>query len=92
MAIGKTEQLGTALIKHGFLSQQKLNEALEEQKRTGRMLGRVLVENNYVSEEQMARVIAEQQDLPFIDLRRYEVDPNVVKILTEVQARRFRGD
>lgn len=91
MAIGKTEQLGTALIKHGFLTQLKLNEALEEQKRTGRMLGRVLVENSYITEEQMARVIAEQQGLPFVDLRRYEVSPDVVRVLTEVQARRFKA-
>ncbi|MDP1527198.1 MAG: ATPase, T2SS/T4P/T4SS family [Rhodocyclaceae bacterium] len=91
MAIGKTEQLGTALIKHGFLTQLKLNEALEEQKRTGRMLGRVLVENNYITEEQMARVIADQQGLPFVDLRRFEVDADVVKVLTEVQARRFKA-
>jgi len=91
MAVGKMEQLGTALIKHGFLTQLKLNEALEEQKRTGRMLGRVLVENNYVTEEQIARVIAEQQGLPFVDLRRFEIDPDVVKVLTEIQARRFKA-
>lgn len=91
MAIPKMEQLGTVLIKHGFLTQQKLNDALEEQKRTGRMLGRVLVENNYVSEEQMARVLAEQQGVPFVDLRRFEVNPDIIKVLTEVQARRFRA-
>lgn len=91
MAITKTEQLGTALIKHGFLTQVRLNEALAEQKRNGRMLGQVLLENNLVTEEQMARVIAEQQNLPFIDLRRYEVDPDAVKVLTEMQARRFKA-
>ncbi len=91
MAVVKTEQLGTALIKHGFLTQIKLNDALAEQKRSGRMLGRVLIENNYVSEEQMARVIAEQQDLPFVDLRRFDVVPDIVKVLTEIQARRFKA-
>ena len=91
MAVVKTEQLGSALINHGFLTQIKLNEALEEQKRTGRMLGRVLVENNYVTEEQIARVIAEQQNLVFIDLRRFDVTPDVVRVLTEVQARRFKA-
>lgn len=91
MAIAKTEQIGSALIKHGFLTQIKLNDALAEQKRTGRMLGRVLIENNYITEEQMARVIAEQQNLPFVDLRRFEVNPEVVRILTETQARRFKA-
>ncbi len=91
MAVVKAEQLGTALINHGFLKQVKLNEALAEQKRTGRMLGRVLIENNYVTEDQLARVIAEQQGFPYIDLRRFEVIPDVVHVLTEVQARRFKA-
>ena len=91
MAILKTEQLGTALINRGYLTQAKLAEALAEQKRSGRVLGRVLVENNYISEEQLARVIADQQGLTFVDLRRFEVVPEVVLVLTEVQARRFKA-
>jgi MSHA biogenesis protein MshE len=91
MAVVKTEQIGTALIKHGYLTQSRLAEALAEQKRTGRMLGRVLIENNYVTEEQMARVIAEQQGLPFVDLRRFEVVPEIINVLTEIQARRFKA-
>ena len=91
MAVVKTEQLGTALIKHGYLTQIRLAEALAEQKRTGRMLGRVLIENNFVTEEQMARVVAEQQGFPFVDLRRFDVVPEVVHVLTEVQARRFKA-
>jgi MSHA biogenesis protein MshE len=91
MAVLKTEQLGSALIKHGYLTQSKLNDALAEQKRTGRMLGRVLIENKYVTEEQMARVIAEQQGLTFVDLRRFEIDPDIVSVLTEIQARRYKA-
>ena len=91
MAVLKTEQLGTALINRGYLTQAKLAEALAEQKRSGRILGRVLIENNFVTEEQMARVIADQQGLTFIDLRRFEVVPDVVQVLTEVQARRFKA-
>ena len=91
MALVKVEQLGTALIKHGYLSQTKLNEALAEQKRTRRKLGRVLIENNFVTEEQIGRVIAEQQGLPFIDLRRFDVVPEVTKVLSEMLARRFKA-
>ena len=91
MAVLKTEQMGTALINRGYLTQSKLAEALAEQKRSGRILGRVLVEGNYVTEEQMARVIADQQGLTFIDLRRFEVIPEVVQVLTEIQARRFKA-
>ncbi len=91
MAVMKTEQLGTALINHGYLTQARLAEALAEQKRSGRILGRVLIESNFVTEEQMARVIAEQQGLTFVDLRRFEVVPEIVLLLSEIQARRFKA-
>jgi len=91
MAEVTTKQLGATLVESGYLSQLKLNEALSEQKRTGRMLGRVLIENNFVTEEQLAKVIATQQSLPYIDLRRYDVVPETVMKLTELQARRFHA-
>jgi MSHA biogenesis protein MshE len=64
---------------------------LSEQKRTGRQLGRVLVENGFVSEEQIARTLASQLGVPYIDLRRFEVNFATVRALSEMQARRFRG-
>ena len=91
MAMIKAGQLGSALIEQGYLTPEKLSEALVEQKRTGRMLGRVLVDNNYITEEQMARTIAAQLEVPFIDLRRYDVVPEIVRVLTESQARRFHA-
>ena len=89
MAATQAVQIGAALVEQGYLTPLKLNEALAEQKRSGRLLGRVLVERNYVTDEQMAKTIATQQGIPFIDLRRYDVDPKIVQILTEVQAWRF---
>lgn len=87
----KLSQLGTALVGQGHLNPEQLNEALIEQKRSGRQLGRVLVENNYVSEEQIARTIADQLGMPYIDLRRFDVNPDIMRILSEMQARRFRA-
>jgi MSHA biogenesis protein MshE len=91
MEMTKPVQLGSTLVNQGYLTLDRLNEALAEQKRTGRMLGRVLIENNYVTEEQMAKTLAAQQGIPYIDLRRYDVVPEVVRIITEVQARRFHA-
>ena len=91
IATVKTAQLGTALVEQGYLTKEKLSEAMAEQNRTGRLLGRVLIENNYVTEEQIAKTIAAQQGLQFIDLRRYDVVPETVRLLTELQARRFHA-
>src|SRR3954463_8877759 len=87
----KSPALGGLLVDQGLLTQEKLAEALREQERTGRLLGRVLVENRFVTEEQVARALAGQLKIPYIDLRRYEVNFATVRMLTDMQARRFRG-
>src|SRR5688572_6255464 len=87
----KANLLGDALVQQGLITSERLDEALKEHKRTGKLLGRVLVEAGHVSEEQVARTVAGQLDVPYIDLRRFEIDPGVVRMLTEVQTRRFRA-
>jgi MSHA biogenesis protein MshE len=89
MVVTKATQIGAALVAAGYLTQQNLDKALAEQVQSGRLLGRVLVGNKYVTDEQMAMTIAAQQGLSFIDLRRYDVDLELVKTLTEIQVRRY---
>ena len=83
--------LGNALVAQGILSPERLTQALEEQKRTGRVLGRILVENGYATEEQIARTLAHQLEVPYVDLKRFEVDFGVVRMLNELQSRRYRA-
>jgi MSHA biogenesis protein MshE len=52
------------------------------------VLGRLLVAMGAVSEEQVAQAMAKQLDLPFVDLRRFDVHPDTVRLLSEPQARR----
>ncbi len=87
----KNVTLGAILVEQGLLRPEQLNEALAEQKRTGQQLGRVLVENSYVTEEHIASAIGQQLGIAYIDLRRFEVQPNTVHLLTELQARRFHA-
>src|SRR5258706_5641563 len=87
----KKIQLGQALVEQGFLKQEKLDDALAQQARTGRQLGRVLLDNRYVTEEQVARTLSVQLDVPFVDLRRFDVVPDTVRKISELQARRFRA-
>jgi MSHA biogenesis protein MshE len=53
------------------------------------LLGKLLVDMGVASEEQVAQAIARQLDLPYVDLRRFDVQPDTVRRLSELQARRF---
>ena len=86
----KKVRIGDLLIEHKIISQEQLGAALTAQKQSGHKLGRVLIENGYISEDQMLDFLAQQLKIPYIDLKRYHVNPAVVRVIPEVQARRFR--
>ncbi|MBU1365975.1 MAG: GspE/PulE family protein [Gammaproteobacteria bacterium] len=84
-------RLGDLLIQHGLLTDEQLKIALDEQKRTGRKLGRVFVESGFVTEEGISQALARQLQIPFIDLKNFTPKPELIKLLPEAPARRFRA-
>lgn len=84
-------RLGEVLVQQGLLSLHQLEQALAEQKRTGRKLGRVLSDMNLVTDQAIGLTIAEQMKLPFLDLARRELNPSLVQKLPESLARRHRA-
>ncbi len=91
--MGKPEKirLGEVLLQQGHLTQEQLESALREQKRSGRKLGRVLIDSGYLTEDQIAGALARQLNIPFIDLKRFNIKPELAARLPETLARRFRA-
>ncbi len=87
----KTVRLGEILVQQGLLSEEQVSLAIAEQKRSGRKLGRIFVENGFVSESDISGALAKQLDIPYINLKQYNVNPELVRLLPETQARRFRA-
>lgn len=83
-------RLGDLLIEHKVISQEQLASALTDQKKSGRKLGRVLIDNGYISEDQLLNFLSRQLNIPYIDLKRYHFKPEVVRLIPESHARRFR--
>ncbi len=84
-------RLGEVLLQKGLIDEAQLQQALEQQKKSGRKLGRALTDLKMVTEEAIAVVIAEQMKIAFVDLRVQEIDAALVRRLSETQARRFRA-
>ena len=91
MARPEKIRLGELLVRQKLLSETQLQLALEEQKKSGRKLGRFLVENGFISEDQIAEAIAKQLNIPFIRLKNYVIKAETTRLLPEMQARRFRA-
>ncbi len=84
-------RIGDLLVKHAVISEEQLMVALTQQKKTGTKLGNTLVEMGLVSSRQFHEFLANQLNLPFIDLKHYSYDAETVRLLPETAARRFRA-
>ena len=84
-------RLGEVLVSQKAVSQEQLRLGLEEQKRSGRRLGRVLVDLGFVTEERIAQALARQLNLAFVNLKHFTFNRAVVAKLPEAAARRFRA-
>ncbi len=84
-------RLGEVMLSRGMIDAAQLREALEQQRKTGRKLGRVLADLKFVTEVQICEVIADQLKISYVDLFQRELDPAMVRRLPEGMARRFRA-
>lgn len=82
--------LGEILLEAGLINQKQLFIALERQKATGDRLGKVLIDNKFITEEKILDVIEKQMGIPKINLFKEALSPAVVRIIPESLARRHK--
>ena len=85
------KQLGDILLEDGLLTSEQLSTAVEEQRRLGRSLGRVLVDLGHLSEGQLVAALATQIGLRFVDLSDYPVDGSAVSRVPDTVCRRHNA-
>src|SRR5438045_5411079 len=87
----KKIQLGEFLVENNYLTKEQLQTAVERQKQSGQKLGRVIIDLGFITEEKLVELLSQQLKIPYVDLKQYPVKPEIVKILPEFYARRFRA-
>jgi type IV pilus assembly protein PilB len=83
--------LGTLLLRVGAIDPEQLEIALTEKERSPRRLGEILVEWGWVPSVAIARALAEQYGIPFLDLSTTEVDKDAAKMISGDVARRLQA-
>jgi len=83
--------LGTLLLRVGAIDPEQLEIALTEKERSPRRLGEILVEWGWVSSVEIAKALAEQYGMPFLDLSQTEVEQEAAMLLSEEAARRLQA-
>ncbi len=83
------KQLGELLVEMGIITKDQLQHSLEVQKDKGGLIGQVLVDLGYVSEEAIAQAITAQYGFPYLPLENYEIDIDIVKIVPKNVATQY---
>jgi len=86
----KRIRIGDLLVAQQYITQDQLESALAEQKKTGLKLGRQLIELGFIEENSLLNLLSKQLGIPFVELKHFRFDKKLVQLLPESVARRFR--
>ena len=71
------------------IDEKQLSHALEVQKEKGGLIGHILVELGYATEEAIAQAITTQYGFPYLPLENYDIDVEIVKMVPKNVASQF---
>jgi len=65
--------LGELLLGAGFLTEDDLRACLEASRSSGQRLGEIVVERNFVTQEELLRVLENQHRVPYVELNKVDI-------------------
>ncbi len=83
-------RLGEILVKESLISQDQLQKALEYQRANGGKLGSCLTKMGFITDDDITGVLSRQYGVPSINLKYYEIDPNVIRLIPQDTALRYQ--
>jgi type IV pilus assembly protein PilB len=83
-------RLGEILVKESLITQDQLQKALEFQRTNGGKLGSCLTKMGFITDDDITGVLSRQYGVPSINLKYYEIDPNVIRLIPQDTALRYQ--
>ena len=85
------KRIGDILIEQGLITSKQLKEALEVQKNGNKKrLGEIFVETGAITREELYEVLQYVYEAEYVDLSNYVIDPEVISLISEKAALRFK--
>jgi type IV pilus assembly protein PilB len=76
-------KIGEMLLKGNIITPEQLRSALDTQKKTKERIGSVLVKSGFIKEPELLAFLGRQFNVPVVDLSKYEINAEVVRLLPE---------
>lgn len=82
-------RLGDLLVSVGLITQEQLETALTNQKKTKYRLGKQLISEGIISEQQFIEALEMQLGIEFIDLTKTKIDPKMTQYVSKNLATKY---
>jgi hypothetical protein len=83
--------LSDILVELGFVGEDAAAQAVEAARHPGQTPEKVLLESGAITEDQLARALAERYGLDHIDLTQFPVDESAAALLRQTAAKRYQA-
>jgi type IV pilus assembly protein PilB len=88
--MANSNRLGELLVREKLISLAQLRAAQEEQQRSGTNLGYTLAKLGYISDNEITNFLSQQYRVPTIDLEEYEIDAEILKLVSKQHCEKHR--
>ena len=82
-----TKRIGDVLLERGVITRKQFDEALAYQIQHGGLMGQLLIQLGFATEEGVALALTAQYGFPYLPLDNYEIDEGLTQIIPEQAAR-----
>ncbi|HRZ67210.1 MAG TPA: ATPase, T2SS/T4P/T4SS family [Candidatus Omnitrophota bacterium] len=89
MAKTLREKIAEVLVSKGFISKEKLEEAIKAQHDKGGNLSKILVEKGLVNENELLSVFSQEFGITPINLSKYKIEKEIISLVPEKVARLY---
>ena len=83
-------RLGELLVREKLISLAQLRQAQDEQQRSGQNLGYTLAKLGYISDTEITNFLSQQYRVPTINLEEFEIDADIVKLVSKEQCEKHK--
>ena len=88
---GSGRVLTDVLVDLSFVEREVMDDAIAKAQSTGSAAERVLLTQGAITDDQLARAVAERFGLDHVALRNYKVDPDAAKLVTPAAVKRYQA-
>jgi len=84
------EKISEVLISKGWITKEKLDEAIKTQHEKGGDLSEILVSSGLIKENDLLLIFSQELSIPPINLSKYSIDKELISLVPEKVARLYR--